>query len=541
MSGTVVALYLRVSTEEQRLRESINNQRHLATTYCRLNNLVIVDEYADDGVSGASPLAQRPQGRRLLDDAATGRFEAVIVSRVDRFSRSTLDLLRTIECLDQVNVALRSASEPFETSSSSGRFLLAMLGSVAQLERDVLRERLTLGYQRAVREGRWIGGNPPLGYRLSRGRKLEIAPAEADVVRRIFALYATGGHSVLTIANVLNLDGVPTARAMRVGFGGYIALHWSGKLIAQVLKNRLYTGRQILPSSGIERNAPAIIDDTTFGAAAAVALGRYRQPRQPPEPPLLQGLARCAHCRRVLRGLVGESYRCPGMVASIASHSARCVARQIFAPLLDGLVWRAILEALRDPATTLDSSATQPLLRSGRLAVELYLHQVAESASIDAAPPDRALIEQVVDWIEVGTVSDWTKRAARQVSVTWRSVARECRVNSRVTARLELTALSMTQTWTIRTTAQAARMFGVSSHRVLGWARRGEVDALRFGHCIYVLGEERRRRRCGECGGTLDDRPENARFCLVCAPERVRSLRRHQPSRRHPARRGSDH
>jgi site-specific DNA recombinase len=95
-----VALYMRVSSEEQRDRETIEIQREFLEQYCRLYGLEIVDVYADDGVSGTVLLHERPAGRRLLEDAREGRFTAVLVSKLDRWdapcsSSSTLTTAST--------------------------------------------------------------------------------------------------------------------------------------------------------------------------------------------------------------------------------------------------------------------------------------------------------------------------------------------------------------------------------------------------------------------------------------------------------------
>src|SRR5215213_11087388 len=85
-----VALYMRVSSEEQRDRETIEIQREFLEQYCRLYGLEIAEIYADDGVSGTVPLHERPDGRRLLEDTRENRFTAVLVSKLDRLGRSLL-------------------------------------------------------------------------------------------------------------------------------------------------------------------------------------------------------------------------------------------------------------------------------------------------------------------------------------------------------------------------------------------------------------------------------------------------------------------
>jgi site-specific DNA recombinase len=238
-SATPVAVYLRVSTDEQRERQSIENQRDFAERYRALHALAVYDVYADDGVSGIIPLAGRPDGARLLRDAADGRFGAVLVYRIDRFGRSVRVLLSGAEDLERHGVALRSMTEPFDTRSPIGRFVLTLLASLAELERETIRERSMLGRQRSVREGRWPGGPAPLGYRLLDGR-LAIDPEEAALVRRIFELYARG-LGLIEIGDRLTAERVPTYAARRRTWS--TSGRWAAGRLSAILSNELYVGR----------------------------------------------------------------------------------------------------------------------------------------------------------------------------------------------------------------------------------------------------------------------------------------------------------
>lgn len=81
------AIYCRVSTEEQAQAGTIDAQVQFARRYCDLNQVQIVEWYLDDGVTGTIPISDRPSGKRLMGDAKAGRFETVLVYRVDRFGR----------------------------------------------------------------------------------------------------------------------------------------------------------------------------------------------------------------------------------------------------------------------------------------------------------------------------------------------------------------------------------------------------------------------------------------------------------------------
>ena len=78
------AIYIRVSTEEQRERQTIQTQRQFATQYCELHQIPIAAIYSDDGVTGTLPLSKRPAGRKLLKDARAGRFDTVLFYKLDR-------------------------------------------------------------------------------------------------------------------------------------------------------------------------------------------------------------------------------------------------------------------------------------------------------------------------------------------------------------------------------------------------------------------------------------------------------------------------
>jgi hypothetical protein len=107
-----VGLCLRVSSEEQRDRETIEIQRDFLMEYCRLYGLEVAGVYADDGVSGTIPLHERPEGRRLLEDARSGVFITLLVYRLDRLGRSLLVIVDAHDRLQDVGVSLRSPPSP---------------------------------------------------------------------------------------------------------------------------------------------------------------------------------------------------------------------------------------------------------------------------------------------------------------------------------------------------------------------------------------------------------------------------------------------
>jgi site-specific DNA recombinase len=153
----LVALYLRVSSEEQRDRETIEIQREFLEPYCELYGFKVVKTYNDDGLSGTIPLHERPEGGRLLEDAKEGKFQTVLVYKLDRLGRTLLVIVDAHDRLQEAGVASRSATEPIDTSTPSGRLIFQMPASFAEYDRENIRERTQAGQRRAFRNGRHMG------------------------------------------------------------------------------------------------------------------------------------------------------------------------------------------------------------------------------------------------------------------------------------------------------------------------------------------------------------------------------------------------
>ena len=136
-------MYLRVSTEEQREKQTIQTQRRFAERYFAVHNILVSDWYADDGVSGTLALNQRPEGARLLADARAGKIDTVYVYQLDRLGRDPLVILNAINELESFGVQVISMQEDFDTTNPTGRFLVERGPSAAvQPLRGELRQLL---------------------------------------------------------------------------------------------------------------------------------------------------------------------------------------------------------------------------------------------------------------------------------------------------------------------------------------------------------------------------------------------------------------
>jgi len=232
--------------------------------------MVLVGTYEDPGVSGAVPLNERPAGGRLLGDCIAGLIDVVIVYRLDRLGRTARVLLEAHDQLAAVGVAVSSATEPFDTRTSIGRFLFQLLGSIAELERETIRERTTLGRDRIAREGKFITGPVPFGYEVSDSGFLtpstrwvtQVGMLEADLVRELFNRVAKGESSV-KLAFWLRAAGVPAvrryySRRRREAREVIETAYWSPARICRTIGNQTYKGICIVKSAHGPIQAPVV-------------------------------------------------------------------------------------------------------------------------------------------------------------------------------------------------------------------------------------------------------------------------------------------
>jgi DNA invertase Pin-like site-specific DNA recombinase len=146
-------LYMRVSTVDQHPESQLHDLRELA----RQRGYEIVHEYTDK-ISGTK--AKRPGLDELMRDARRGRFEVVLVWASDRLARSVRHFLEVLDELNHLNIEFVSYRENLDTSGPLGRAIVVIIGAIAELERNLIVERVRAGMRRAKLEGRHIGRRP---------------------------------------------------------------------------------------------------------------------------------------------------------------------------------------------------------------------------------------------------------------------------------------------------------------------------------------------------------------------------------------------
>jgi len=182
-----VALYARVSTTDQSTESQLLDLRR----YVSERDWNIFKEYVDEGISGSKD--SRPALNELMNDAKKRRFDVVLVWRFDRFARSTKHLILALEEFKNLGIDFVSYQENIDTSSPLGSAIFTIISAVAQLERDIIAERVKAGLRRAKENGKKLGRPSKKVDRYeirrlrSEGRSLRQIAAELNVSKNTVA------------------------------------------------------------------------------------------------------------------------------------------------------------------------------------------------------------------------------------------------------------------------------------------------------------------------------------------------------------------
>ena len=348
------AIYTRKSTDEgldsdfntlDAQRESaeafIVSQRHEGWS-------ALPQKYDDGGFTGAN--MERPAMKRLLDDVRNGLVNCVVVYKVDRLTRSLLDFARIMEVLDKHGTTFVSVTQQFNTTASLGRLTLNILLSFAQFEREMISERTRDKMSAARRKGKWVGGNPVLGYDVHpNGGSLVVNAEEAARVRTIFGLYLEHG-SLLPVVSELDHRGW-TLKCWTTRDGRTVGgKPFTRPRLHQILTNVIYTGQVRHRGEIYPGEHEAIVDRETWDKVherlKANAPGSTRNLRNK-HGALLKGTVRCATCNvGMVHTYTQKDARLYRYCVCVKAHQrgwTQCATRSVSAPELE----QAVIEQIR--------------------------------------------------------------------------------------------------------------------------------------------------------------------------------------------------
>ena len=287
------AIYARVSTDAQAEKGySIEAQLDKLRAYCALSDIKDYEEYVDAGYTGSD--LNRPEIKRLIQDIKIDLISSVIICKLDRISRKTKDTLYLVEdVFIKHNVKFISLSENLDTSTSSGKFFLSILSSVAQLERENIKERSMSGMKKKAELG--IKSRTPrilIGYDYNeKTKQFTTNDYEAVQIKLIFEKYLDG-ESIGKIFDFLKEN-------YTTKYGKWKCV----KNIQNILDNETYLGKFVYQKNYKEgNNIPRIIDDESFKKVKEIRQYKKQHYYRHTSGYLLTGLIFCGECGSRLRG-----------------------------------------------------------------------------------------------------------------------------------------------------------------------------------------------------------------------------------------------
>ena len=233
-----VVYYARVSTDKD---EQINSLSHQQSYYENLitqnMNWQLAGSYVDEGLSGITT-KNRQNFHAMIADAKAGLFDFVVTKEISRFARNTLDSIQYTRELLGHGVAVWFQQDNINTIDEDSELRLAIMSSLAQEESRRLSNRIRFGHEQSIKKGTVMGNSLIYGYRKDKG-KLVVVEKEAEMVRMVYELYATGDYSTVKIERILQEKGYRNFK------GGVISRNVLRKIIPNPKYKGWYCGNKV--------------------------------------------------------------------------------------------------------------------------------------------------------------------------------------------------------------------------------------------------------------------------------------------------------
>lgn len=312
-----VAAYCRVSSDsEDQLHSFAAQMRYYTQAFSGSATEILVDVYADEGISGVTT-AKRTEFQRMLKDCRNGKIDRIVTKSISRFARNTKECLETVRELRSLGVTIHFEKEGIDTANTADEFMITLMGGLAQEESVSISQNMQWAIEKRMQNGTFTAAHAPYGY-VKIGNTLQIHEAEAQVVRQIFQLFLSG-EGILSICRILNDQQIN--RRSKSGI-------WRKETVRYILSNEAYIGDSLwrkkytanqFPFQKRENHGeiqqyycknhhPAIVDAATFEAAQKL-IAEKSYDREKPEKYPLTCKIECANCgtkwmRCVRRGKV---------------------------------------------------------------------------------------------------------------------------------------------------------------------------------------------------------------------------------------------
>ena len=298
-NGKRAAIYARVSDKSQdgEDKTSISEQTSEMEAYCEGKGLTIIARYQEVGRGWSK---KRPEFQRMLTDARSGRFDAIVCWKSDRLSRGMYPAAALMEVVEAHQIQLEAVMDAIDMKT------FGLMAAIGKIELDNFRERASMGKRGAAKRGRIPTSQVPYGYTITEDGTPQVNQEKAQIVRRIYHRYIHDGMGARAIARQLDEDEVPP---------GTPGKQWHDSQVQRILRNETYKGtwwygkaRHVSTDDGTKvyeqpKDAwvgvpfPPIVDDETWERVQSLRKQRWTPPtRNTKAFYLLQHMVRCAEC-----------------------------------------------------------------------------------------------------------------------------------------------------------------------------------------------------------------------------------------------------
>lgn len=395
---TNVVIYARYSSNNQ-TEQSIEGQLRVCREFCKRHDMNVVDTYIDRATSASKHIEKRIDFLKMIKDAEKQNFEAVIVYKLDRFSRSRYDMATYKYRLRKYGVQLISATENI-SQDPEGIILESVLEGMAEFYSAELSQKINRGLKETAYKHNYIGGTIPLGYKLS-DKKLVIDPETAPVVQEIFLKYAKG-VSITEICRSLNARGIKNTKGTQFGKSSF----------TKMFRNEKYIGVYQYKDYRAENVIPPIIDKKLWDKVQ-LRLGQSKSStpgsKKAIEPYLLSGKCFCGHCGSHMNGEGHRArtiryYRCYGAKNLNKSCTKKVVrkdtleylvTKDAMSLLTDDRIEEIAEIAIRENAHTIEVNTNIPDIKNKLHETQVSLSNIMKAIETGAAPD--TLVKRMVE------------------------------------------------------------------------------------------------------------------------------------------------
>ena len=383
-------LYMRYSSDNQ-TEQSIEGQRKDCERFAKLNKIDIIGEYIDRALTGTTD--KRPEFQRMICDAMDHKFDAIIVWKLDRFSRNVGDSAVYSQKLKECGVKLISITENFD-DTCEGEFLKNIMIAMNQYYVLELSRKIKRGMSVSAEKGHYCGAPLPSGLTYDKNTmEILIDEPKATIVKEVFRLFVNQGMSIAQIEEDLKKRGIKRDENT----------FFTGISIYRMLKNRKYIGEYKIGNT-IGR-IPRIIDGETFSKAQDRIKTKAKRPRieVPDSDYMFTGKLFCSKCGGMMvadsavkkNGKIYRYYKCTN--AKKHKCDCRAIPKEIVEKTIENncIEWLKSPQVIRDTAHAIYESQSKktPLMES----FEKRLEEINKS------------LRNLCKAIEMGIISETTK------------------------------------------------------------------------------------------------------------------------------------